>query len=170
MKKLRITGLVHLALLCVASGLAAQETTNFDRILVTLTEDRCIDADQGRLTSDSLVIRTDGDRLSYARNELVSLSRYKGTRAGTGFLAGSLIGLGLGLILSIDLDRDEYAPERSVMERSDRATYIFLGAAGGGLIGVLIGESSKRWEQVPLYPGFGIGENGSARLSLTFRF
>ncbi len=170
MKQLRISGLVCLALLCVAPGLAAQETTSFDRILVRLTGGRCINADEGRLTSDSLVIRTDGDRCSYARNEILSLSRYKGTRAGTGFLAGSAIGLGLGLILSIDLDRDEHAPESSVVETSDRATYIFLGAAGGGVIGMLIGESYERWKHVPLSPGLGIGENGSARLSLSFCF
>lgn len=167
MRQSEVFALIFLAWLYLLPSLGAQEISEFNRVLVTLDDGSRIDGDHGRLTTDSLTLLFNGERSSFARNEIKRLDRYKGNKAAIGFIAGAAIGLGGAALWYLSSER---GPSPSVMEHSEMATYIFLAGAGGGVIGMLIGESYERWETVPLWSDFDISSDGRLGVRLTLRF
>jgi hypothetical protein len=123
-------------------------------------------AQQGRLTTDSLLIWSRGHSIGYARDQIQSLERYKGKDTFNGIVAGSLIGAGIAVTVNSLFDTSSSLGEG---ESRDLVTAILAGVCGG-MVGAVVGANSERWERVPLEPGLAVSRDDYTGLDLTFCF
>ncbi|MBU1320232.1 MAG: hypothetical protein KKG33_02220 [candidate division Zixibacteria bacterium] len=167
MKTFHLSALVFVAALFAVQQAAAQDIVDFDRFRVLLNNGQRIEARDGILTSDSLTAtKSGGERLSIPREQIRAMDRYKGSRAGTGFMIGAAMGLSAALLGYAEVKSDPY------MEvNEDAVAPVFIGfTLGGGLIGLAVGSASKKWERVPLEPSaISITADGP-RVTFTLRF
>lgn len=120
---------------------------SFSRFRLLADTGQRIEGRDAQLTADSLVaLRSDGVPITLPRDRIRALDVSKGTNAGRAAAIGAGIGLLTGLLAIAQVSMDD-----TRQLKRGAAVVLPIGlTAGGGLIGLVVGSSSPRWESVPL--------------------
>lgn len=166
MKQLTVLSLLFLMLPMAASIASAGETTELDRLRVTLNDGQRFEAHHGLLTTDSLFFRSHGDRVALPHSDIRSLERLKGRKTRVGMIVGAVVGAGVGVVYHFETDQSQYYHDKE----NAMANAALAGGLFGAMIGTVLGSTYHKWESVPLEPGFEATVDGRAGFKLTLRF
>jgi hypothetical protein len=128
------------------------------RYRVLLTNGIRFQGTDGILTNDSISgFDIMGIKTTYAVDSIRYLERCTGTRAGVGFAIGALCGLAVALPFAVsETDAHVVNGVYQFPKQVFHPEVVLGGAAAGGLLGLLVGSSDRKWEAIPLMTSFGL--------------
>ncbi len=155
-------------LLALASTLPAQDSpVECKQFRMLLTDGSHVNGKDGVLANGAFSgTSKDGSSVNLKIEEIRSMDRSVGSKAGEGALLGAGLGALSVLLAIMQVNSD---PDREVDGSKVPAVLVGFTAAGA-LIGAAVGSSSQRWEKVPLPAPMGIIDNRGLHLSFSIHF
>ena len=155
-------------LLILASTLPAQDSTVYcPHFRMLLTDGRHVTGKDGILDNGTFTgTSKDGSSVSLKVEEIRSMDRSVGTKAGT----YALMGAGMGLV-TVLFAVVECIDNPNCHLDGSKVPPVALGfITAGAIIGAAVGSTSQRWEHVPLSRPMGLVDNRGVRLTLSIHF